>query len=116
MKTRQDFIDLHKRNTEWVNRQIRICLMVRRLLKNDKEEEFTRLIRNASENYRPELIPLKIEISKDQEFWNLRFQNSSLGLRSSIFDTKHFISEARKLKIERSEKPWLSVTPASWLE
>lgn len=112
MKTREDWIALHKKNVEWANDQIRICLMARHLLKGREQSKFSMLLHHANEHSDAELLPLKAAIAKYQDGWNLRFQNYSLGLLSEIFDTKKFIYEARCLKWKEQEKPWLAGTPA----
>lgn len=112
MKTRQYWIDLHKKNVTWANDQIRICLMARRVLKGIEQSKFSMLLHHANEHSDAELLPLKQAIAKYQDGWNLRFQNYSLGLLSEIFDVKTFIYEARTLKWKEQEKPWLAGTPA----
>lgn len=86
MKTRQYWIDLHKKNVTWANDQIRICLMSRRVLKGIEQSKFSMLLHHANEHSDAELLPLKQAIAKYQDGWNLRFQNYSLGLLSEIFD------------------------------
>lgn len=111
MRTQQDWIEIHKNNVQWVNDQIRICLMARRLLKGREQKDFDLLITHATEHHNPELLPLKQAIAKYQAGWDVRFHSFSIGVLSEIFDTRKFIYEARCLKWKEEEKPWLK-TPA----
>lgn len=106
MKTREEWIAQHKKNVAWVNEQIRICLMARRLLKGEQQKNFRYLIHNASEHNRPELLPLQAKI-KDDEFYSLRFQNYDRGILSNVFDIRKWLYEARTLKWKEAEKPYL---------
>jgi len=108
--TRERLIEQHQKNIVWINEQIRICLMARRLLKGEKEANYSHLIWSASEHHRPELLPLKEAVNT--EFWSLRFTSYGRALISTVFDVKHFIYEARLLKWKAEEHPWLNPTPA----
>lgn len=104
--TREQWIAIHKKNVAWINEQIRICLMARRLLKDDFKKDFYRLIYNASEHCSPELLPLREKIEHD-EFYSLRFQNYNRGMLSNVFDIHKWLYEARTLKWKEAEKPYL---------
>jgi len=95
MKTQQEWIEIHQKNKNWINQQIRICLLARHLIKNDPQKMFEFLIRKADSNNRPDLIPLR-ELTNDH-YWTERFQNYDKGIIGTIFNIKHFIFEARKL-------------------
>jgi hypothetical protein len=107
MKTREEWIAQHKKNVAWVNEQIRICLMARRLLKGEEQKNFSWLIRSASEHNRPELLPLREKI-ENNEFYSLRFQNYDRGILSNVFDIHKWLYEARALKWKEAEKPYLA--------
>ena len=105
---REQWIAQHKKNVAWVNEQIRICLMARRLLKGEQKKDFYNLIRNASEHNRPELLPLREKVFVEHdEFYSLRFQNYDRGIMSDVFDIQKWIYHARELKWKEEAKPWL---------
>jgi hypothetical protein len=97
------FIETHKRNVAWVNEQIRICVMARRLLKGHKQSSYAWLIQHSDCNGHPELAPLKEAIAKHRESWNLRFGSYNLALIRDIFDLRHFVYQARTLKWKEQE-------------
>jgi coproporphyrinogen III oxidase len=103
--TREEWIEIHKKNVKWINEQIRICLMARRLLKGIEQKNFEHMIRNANEHHRPELLPLKEALQG--EYFSLRFSSYDRGILGTIFDIHHFLYEARKLKWKEAEKPYL---------
>jgi hypothetical protein len=109
MKTREEWIAQHKKNVAWVNEQIRICLMARRLLYDDFKKDYYHLIHNASEHNRPELLPLREKVCVEHnEFFSLRFQNYDRGILSDVFDIRKWLYEARMLKWKEAEKPYLA--------
>ena len=112
--TREQRIKQHRKNVEWINGQIRICIMARRLLKGQPPKNYWWLIRDASEHVRPELLPLKALVFDSEayrESYRLRFENYNLALLSEVFDIRKWLYEARALKWKEQEAPWL--TPAA---
>lgn len=103
--TLQSLIELHNQNKAWVNQQIRICLLARRLLKGVHQNKYWQMIHDASEHHHPELLPLKT--ATDNECYRLRFENYNLGLLNEVFDIRKWIYEARALKWKEQEKSWL---------
>lgn len=107
--TRQDFIDQHRQNVEWVNGHIRICRLARRLLKGIAPSSYAWRIREANEPSNQELAPLKalIESEPYRESYRLRFESYGSAILSTVFDVRKWIYEARMLRLRAQEFPWL---------
>lgn len=96
-RTRADFSEIHKQNVEFINQQIRTCLLARKLLGKD-QSKYRWQILNCDEHNRPEMLPLKA--ATNNEYWSYRFQNYDKGILGKIFDIRYFISQARILHLK----------------
>jgi hypothetical protein len=105
--TREVRIYYHQKAVAWVNEQIRLCLLARRVLKGYNPEKYYMHIVHATVHCGAELLQLR-EALFQNPVWALRFESYRKGLINKVFDVTHYIAEARTLKIKQQELPWLA--------